>query len=47
MEASRKTRDEIYTDVWGPAPIETPQHKRYYVTFTDKVTYYLSAAKLQ
>ena len=40
MEASGKTGDEIHTDVWGPAPIETPQHKRYYVTFTDKATHY-------
>jgi len=24
MKASEKTGDEIYTDVWGPAPIETP-----------------------
>ena len=27
MEASRKTEDEIHTNVQGPAPIETPQHK--------------------
>jgi len=40
MEASGKTGDEIHTDVWGPALIETPQHKRYYVTFIDKVTHY-------
>jgi len=24
IEASGKTGDEIHTDVWGPAPIETP-----------------------
>jgi len=43
IEASRKTGDEIYTNVWGPAIIETPQHKRYYIIFTDKATYYLVA----
>jgi len=41
MKASRKIGDEIHTDMWGPAPIETPQHKKYYVIFTDKVTHYL------
>jgi len=43
LEASGKIGDEIHTNVWGPAPVETPQHKRYYVTFTDKTTHYLVA----
>ena len=40
IEASGKTGDEIYTDVWGPALIETPQHNRYYIIFTDKAIHY-------
>jgi len=40
MKASEKIGDEIHTDVWGPALIEIPQHKKYYVTFTNKVTHY-------
>jgi hypothetical protein len=28
--------DEVHTDVWGPATIETPQHKNYYVSYTDE-----------
>ena len=36
LEASGKIEDEIHTDIWGPAPVETPQHKKYYITFTDK-----------
>jgi len=43
MEASGKMEDKIHTDVWGPAPIEIPQHKRYYITFTNKATHYLVA----
>ena len=27
--------DEIHSDLWGPAPIESIKHKRYYVSFTD------------
>ena len=40
LEASGKIEDKIHTGVWGPAPVETPQHKRYYVTFTNKATHY-------
>ena len=29
-----KSGDEIYSDVWGPSPIQTPGHKSYYVSFT-------------
>jgi hypothetical protein len=27
--------DEIHSDLWGPAPVESINHKRYYVSFTD------------
>src|SRR5262249_35725761 len=27
--------DEIHSDLWGPAPIQTPSHKKYYASFTD------------
>ena len=40
MEASRKTGDEIQTNIQGLALIKTPQHKRYYIIFTDKTIHY-------
>ena len=27
--------DEIHSDLWGPAPVESINHKSYYVSFTD------------
>ena len=33
-------RDEVHTDVWGPATIATCQNRRYFVTFTDDATWY-------
>ena len=33
-----KFGDKIYLDVWGPSPIQTPDHKSYYVSFTDDHT---------
>ncbi|KIY61107.1 hypothetical protein CYLTODRAFT_333372, partial [Cylindrobasidium torrendii FP15055 ss-10] len=27
--------DKVYSDLWGPAPVQTNQHKRYYASFTD------------
>ena len=39
-EAQGEVGDEIHTDVWGPAPVETQQHKRYYVSFTDEASRY-------
>ncbi|KAJ3739967.1 hypothetical protein DFH05DRAFT_1362102, partial [Lentinula detonsa] len=27
--------NEIHSDVWGPAPVETIGHRRYYISFTD------------
>jgi transposase InsO family protein len=27
--------DEVHSDLWGPAPVETINHKKYYVSFTD------------
>jgi transposase InsO family protein len=35
--------DEVHSDVWGPAPTETTQHKKYYVSFTDNATRYTAA----
>jgi len=32
--------NEIHSDVWGPSPIETINHRRYYVSFTDDHTRY-------
>ncbi|KAK0232792.1 hypothetical protein IW262DRAFT_1230410, partial [Armillaria fumosa] len=25
----------IHSDLWGPSPVCTPQHKEYYVSYTD------------
>ena len=33
-----KFGDKIHSDVWGPLPIQTPGHKKYYVSFTDDST---------
>jgi hypothetical protein len=30
--------DEIHTDVWGPAPVQSLGGRKYYVTFTDDAT---------
>jgi hypothetical protein len=27
--------DEIHTDLWGPAPVESIGRKKYYISFTD------------
>src|SRR6202522_895751 len=27
--------DEVHSDLWGPAPVESIGHKRYYISFTD------------
>ena len=27
--------DEVHSDLWGPAPVETLGRKRYYISFTD------------
>ncbi|KAJ7220082.1 hypothetical protein GGX14DRAFT_309439, partial [Mycena pura] len=37
-EATGAVGDEVHTDVWGPASIETPQHNKYYVSFTDEAS---------
>ena len=33
-----KLSDEIHTDLWGPSPVQTSAHSRYYVSFTDDFT---------
>ena len=30
--------EEVHSDLWGPAPVETKGKKRYYITFTDDKT---------
>ena len=32
--------DEIHSNLWGPAPVESINHKRYYVSFTDDYSRY-------
>ena len=34
--------DEIHSDLWGPAPVETIGRKRYYISFTDDHSRYTS-----
>ena len=33
--------DEVHTDLWGPSDIQTPGHKKFYVSFTDDYTRYM------
>lgn len=36
--AQRRTEaplELVHSDIWGPAPTQTPSHKRYYASFTD------------
>jgi hypothetical protein len=41
-ENERRTTigDEIHSDLWGPAPVESINHRRYYVSFTDDYSRY-------
>jgi transposase InsO family protein len=39
--------DEVHSDVWGPAPVETLGRKRYYVSFTDDYSRYTNVYFLQ
>jgi hypothetical protein len=41
-ETERRTTvgEEIHSDLWGPAPVESINHKRYYVSFTDDYSRY-------
>ena len=32
--------DEVHTDLWGPSPVQTSGHSRYYASFTDDYTWY-------
>jgi hypothetical protein len=32
--------DEVHTDLWGPAPVESLGRKRYYISFTDDYSRY-------
>ena len=37
-ERAKKFGDEVHSDLWGPAPVETKGGQRYYVTFVDDYT---------
>jgi hypothetical protein len=41
-EEERRTAvgDEVHSDLWGPAPVESISHKCYYVSFTDDYSRY-------
>ena len=32
--------DEIHSDLWGPAPVETINRKQYFISFTDDYSRY-------
>jgi len=34
-EQATEVGNEIHSDIWGPAPVETINRKEYYVSFTD------------
>ena len=34
--------DEIHSDLWGPAPVETIGKKKYYISFTDDFSQFTS-----
>ena len=35
-----KLGDEIHTDLWGPSPVQTAGHNKYYVSFMDNYMQY-------
>ena len=37
-ERAKKFGEEVHSDLWGPAPIETKGGQRYYITFVDDYT---------
>ena len=37
-ERATKFGDEVHSDLWGPAPIETKGGRKYYITFTDDMS---------
>ncbi|KIO08044.1 hypothetical protein M404DRAFT_78898, partial [Pisolithus tinctorius Marx 270] len=37
-ERAAEFAEEVHTDLWGPAPVETLGGRRYYITFTDDKT---------
>ena len=37
-ECATKFGDEVHSDLWGPAPVETKGGRRYYITFTDDMS---------
>ena len=37
-EHAKKFGEEVHSDLWGPAPIETKGGRRYYITFVDDYT---------
>ena len=42
-EGKRATlfREEVHSDLWGPAPVETKGGRKYYVSFTDDATHFM------
>ena len=38
--------DKVHSDVWGPAPVQTPGHKSYYALFTNDFTQYMHVTLL-
>jgi hypothetical protein len=35
--------DEIHSNLWRPAPVESINHKRYYISFMDDYSRYMNA----
>ena len=37
-ERAKMFGEDVYSDLWGPAPVESKGGKRYYITYTDDCT---------
>lgn len=40
LKQHKQFSNEVHTDIWGPSDVQTPGHKRFYVSFTDEYMWY-------
>ena len=41
-ESCKVVGEEVHSDLWGPAPVESLGRKRYYISFTDDYSRYMN-----